>query len=153
MIKTAGYFGISTKTFHKWKARFNPRVIQSLEEKSKAPIKRRTGEVTALEGRRVVKLRNQTRRKRGKAKLKTLYQQKYREDISTWKIERVVQKHKLYPDPVEQEKKAYPAPGARRHNYSGGTESEGTFTAPEDTSRLAFARVYERDFDPGSQFS
>jgi len=43
---TSSYFGISSKTFHKWKKRFNPHVIQSLEEQSRAPHKRRTWEVT-----------------------------------------------------------------------------------------------------------
>jgi transposase len=102
---TAKYFGISRKTFHKWKARFNPQVIQSLEEKSRAPIRRRTWEVSRRQEQRIIKLRNQTKRIWGKAKLQTLYQQYYKNDISTWKIERVIRKHKLYPDLREQEKK------------------------------------------------
>jgi len=32
----------------------------------------------------------------GKRKLKILYLAKYQENISTWKIERVVRKHKLF---------------------------------------------------------
>lgn len=161
--KTAGYFGISTKTFHKWKARFNPQVIQSLEEKSRAPVKRRTWEVTKREEQRIIRLRNETKRKWGKAKLKTLYQRKYGENISTWKIERVVRKHHLYPDPAEQEKKAKRLKlaskktrihQARKAGISGPLWHVDTvvvwwygvrrviFTALEDTCRLAFARVY-----------
>ncbi len=161
--KTAGYFGVSTKTFHKWKTRFNPRVIQSLEEESRAPIKRRTWEVTRRQEQRIIKLRNQSKRKWGKAKLKMLYQQQYKVDISTWKIERVVRKHKLYPDPAEQEKKAKRLKLASKKVRIHQARKEGIsgplwhvdaiilwwygvrrviFTALEDTSRLAFARVY-----------
>ena len=161
--KTAAYFGTSAKTFHKWKGRFNPQVIQSLEEASRAPVKRRTWEVTAQEELRIIKLRNQTECKWGKAKLKTLYEQQYRKQISTWKIERVVRKHQLYPDPKEQERKAKRLKlaskktrihQARKEGISGPLWHVDTvilwwygvrrviFTALEDTSRLAFARVY-----------
>ena len=159
----AAYFGISTKTFHKWKSRFNPQVIQSLEEKSRAPIRRRTWEVTPQEESRVIALRNQTKRKWGKAKLKTLYRQRYLKDISTWKIERVIRKHKLYPDPEKQEKRSKRRKlaskktrihQARKAGLSGPLWHLDTvvlwwygarrviFTALEDTCRLAFARVY-----------
>ena len=162
-IITASYFGISRKTFHKWKTRFNPKVIQSLEEKSRAPIKRRTWEVTKRQEQRIIKLRNETKRKWGKAKLQILYFQKYGAEISTWKIERVIRKHKLYPDPAEQEKKAKRLKlaskkvrihQARKEGISGPLWHVDTivlwwygvrraiFTALEDTSRLAFARVY-----------
>ena len=40
----------------------------------------------------------------GKRKLKVLYRKHYSEDISCWKIERVIRKHKLYPDRIRQEK-------------------------------------------------
>jgi transposase InsO family protein len=160
---TAGYFGISRKTFHKWKARFNPQVIQSLEEKSRAPINRRTWEVTRQQEQRIIELRNQTKRKWGKAKLKALYQQKYHADISTWKIERVVKKHQLYPDLIEKEKQAKRLKSASKKTRIHQARKEGIpgpmwhldtviiwwygvrkviFTALEDTSRLAFARVY-----------
>ena len=101
---TASYFGVSTKTFHKWKTRFNPQLIQSLEEKSKAPIKRRVWEVTSQQETRIIALRTK-HLKYGKKKLKVLYLKQYHEDISTWKIERVVRKHQLYPDPFEYKKR------------------------------------------------
>jgi hypothetical protein len=40
----------------------------------------------------------------GKKKLKVLYEKAYREKISTWKIERVIHRHKLYPDEKKAEK-------------------------------------------------
>lgn len=161
--KTARYFGIAPKTFHKWKARFNPRVIQSLEEKSRAPINRRTWQVTPSEEQRMVTLRNETQRKWGKAKLKVLYQQRYKETVSTWKIERVIRKHHLYADTALQEKrvtrrklasKKVRIHQARKVGIVGPFWHVDTiqlwwygvrkviFTALEDSSRLAFARVY-----------
>jgi transposase InsO family protein len=160
---TAGYFGISRKTLHKWKNRFNPQLIQSLEEKSRAPIRRRTWEVTQRQEQRVIGLREQTKKKWGKAKLRVLYRQKYHQDISTWKIERVVRKHGLYPDPADRKKRAERRKSAskkiriqqaRRAGIPGPMWHVDSviiwwygvrkviFTALEDTSRLAYARVY-----------
>jgi len=101
---TALYFGISSKTFHKWKNRFNPKVIQSLEEKSRSPIHKRSWMVTAKEEKRIIALRSKYL-KYGKKKLKILYLKKYHQIISTWKIERVIRKHHLYPDLTDYQKK------------------------------------------------
>lgn len=160
---TASYFGISTKTFHKWKSRFNPKVIQSLEEQSRAPVNRRTWEVTVRQEHRIIKLRNQTKRKWGKAKLKVLYKQKYKQTISTWKIELVIRKHQLYPDPMDQAKRTRKHKLASKKTRIHQARQAGIvgplwhidtielwwygvkriiFTALEDSSRLAFARVY-----------
>jgi transposase InsO family protein len=165
--RTAAYFGISRKTFHKWLKRFNPQVIQSLEEKSRTPHKKRTWQVTSMEERRIVALRNQ-HLKYGKMKLKVLYHQHYQETVSTWKIERVIRKHQLYPDPAEHEqivkrarhRKHKPkirihqvdtakiAPGKLWHtdtiilNWYG--QRRVVFTALEDKTKLGYARVYPR---------
>jgi hypothetical protein len=42
----------------------------------------------------------------GKKKLKVFYEREYSEEISTWKIERVIRKRKLYPDQKRAEKTA-----------------------------------------------
>jgi transposase InsO family protein len=42
----------------------------------------------------------------GKKKLKVLYEKKYTEEVSTWKIERVIRRYKLYPDQRKAEKTA-----------------------------------------------
>lgn len=167
---TASYFGISPKTFHKWKTRFNPRLIQSLEEKSKAPLKRRVWEVTLQQEKRVIALREKYL-KYGKKKLKVLYHKQYHEDISAWKIERVVRKHKLYPDLLEYQKKIrrrknkakkpklrinklkefgfIPKPGKLWHTDSiilwWYGQRRIIFTALEDQTKLGYARVYTSD--------
>ncbi|MCK4401327.1 hypothetical protein KAW08_03365 [bacterium] len=50
----------------------------------------------------------------GKKKLKVLYRRDYKEDISCWKIERVIRKHKLYPDKIKAEKTAEKIARAKR---------------------------------------
>jgi len=40
----------------------------------------------------------------GKKKLKVLYEKEYCDEISTWKIERVIRRYKLYPDQRRAEK-------------------------------------------------
>lgn len=162
---TSKYFSISRKTFWKWKKRFNPELIQSLEEKSKAPKAKRAWQVTSLEERRVIDLRK-LHIKYGKRKLKVLYQDLYKQNISTWKIERVIRKHSLYPDITEHKRKVKNLkrkglkPKIRinqfKNVYPTTTiwhtdtvivwwygEKRAIFTAIEDQTKLAFARVYQ----------
>jgi len=105
VIRSCNYFGISRKTFYKWINRFNrsKEDVESLKDISRRPHKVRSWEVSLTQEIRV----KQLRRKHmyyGKKKLKVLYEKKYREEISCWKIERVIRKHKLYPDRKRQEK-------------------------------------------------
>lgn len=159
---TASYFSISTKTFHKWKSRFDPARIHSLEEKSRAPLKRRVWQVTPVQEARIIALREK-HLKYGKKKLKLLYQQEFKETISTWKIERVVRKHQLFADPTEHKRAVkrcrQSKPKRRITELAGGYQ--GTlwhtdsivlwwygqrriiFTALEDKTKLGYARVYQ----------
>jgi transposase InsO family protein len=162
---TSKHFGISRKTLHKWIKRFDPRRIQSLEEQKRRPKNVRTWEVTPLQEQQIVDLRKQ-HLMYGKAKLKVLYEKRYAEPISTWKIERVVRKHRLYPD-LEAHKKQQQRkrrrdkkPKLRIHELDTSTFPAGTlwhtdtvilwwygqyrviFTAIEDKTKLGYARVY-----------
>lgn len=100
---TSSYFGTTRKTLHKWLKRFDERNLKSLEELSRAPVKKREWEVTHEEEERIVFLRR-AHIKWGKKKLKRLYLKTYKEDVSTWKIERVIRKCNLYPDPEKYRK-------------------------------------------------
>lgn len=160
-LTTSSYFGISPKTFHKWKGRFDPKYIQSLEEQSRAPIKRRVWQVTSLEEERIISLRKRYL-KYGKKKLKVIYFQEYGETISTWKIERVVRKHQLYPSPDKYQKLCSRRPSNKKRikelikeGYSGTLwhtdciviywygERKVIFTALEDKTKVAYSRVYK----------
>jgi len=167
-LSTAVYFSISPKTFHKWKKRFRPDWVLSLEEHARTPIHQRTWQVTSQEEANIIRLRNQYL-SYGKVKLKLLYYQHYQQSISTWKIERVIRKHQLYADPLEQRRKVrrfkqrQQKPKIRINQLKGlkadcpaGTlwhvdsiilwwygQRRVILTALEDKTRLGFARVYQ----------
>ena len=92
--QTCRYFGISRKTFHKWEKIYNPQDLTSLEERSRRPKTTRQWQVTMEEERRIIKLRTKYIRY-GKMKLAVMYARIYGESISSWKIQRVIFKHKL----------------------------------------------------------
>jgi putative transposase len=163
---TACHFGISRKTLHKWLSRFNEKNLKSLEEVSRRPAKTRGWMVTRVEEERIIALRKQNI-EYGKRKLKVIYQREYGESISTWKIERVIRRHRLYPDPVKHqyqvEKRANSKPKIRIHQVKEAItrikkfgflwhvdaiiiwwygQRRVIFTALEEITKIAFARVY-----------
>ncbi len=86
---TARQFGISSKTFHKWKKRFREDNLRTLEEEARTPRTKRSWMVTHVEEEQIKQLRH-TYMRLGKKKLQVLYKQLYGVHISTWKIERVI---------------------------------------------------------------
>jgi len=102
----ARHFGIARKTFYKWFKEFDEDNLYSLyklEDKSKAPQHVRQREINPLEEQRVVALRKQYMYY-GKMKLQKKYWIKYHENISSWKIQKVIEIKKLYPKPVKNAK-------------------------------------------------
>ena len=97
VVPTAKHFGINPKTLHKWLNRFDEKNLLTLEEVSRAPQHVRKWMVTGCEEENIKTLRKQNL-KLGKRKLKVMYKRVYGKNISTWKIERVVRKHELYPE-------------------------------------------------------
>lgn len=93
--KTCRYFGISRKTFYFWKKRYNPYHLESLEEKSKKPKNTRKWEVSRLQEFRILALRRKYIRY-GKEKIKCIYEKEFNEPISSWKVQRVIERHNLY---------------------------------------------------------
>jgi transposase InsO family protein len=100
---TAKHFGIAPKTFYKWFKRFDNGKVSKLQDEKKRPKNVRQWEVTAIEECRIMKLRKE-KMHYGKLKIQRRYLKKYGEEISTWKIERVIRKHNLYPNQVKAEK-------------------------------------------------
>ena len=164
VTRTAKYYEISRKCLHAWLKRFDSLNITTLEEKSRRPHKLREWEVTKEQEDRIKKLREK-HIKWGKMKLKIIYQREYEEEISTWKIERVVRKHNLYPDPVEYKKQVKKRKNRRKRpkihkmdtsQYEPGKlwhtdtivkywygQKRYIITAIEDKTKLAYARVYK----------
>lgn len=166
-LHTASYFGINPKTLHKWLGRFNERNLTSLEEQSRRPRKLRDWMVTKEEETNIVSLRKRNL-EYGKKKLQVLYKREYGKKISTWKIERVVRRYNLYPDPVQHdyqvEKRKNLKPKIRIHTLKEQLKQikefgflwhidaiiiwwygsrRIIFTAIEDRTKIAFARVYK----------
>ena len=93
--QTCRYFGISRETFYEWKRRYHPHHLESLEEKTRRPKRTRQWEVSRSEEFRILRLRREHIRY-GKEKLKVLYEREHGERVSSWKIQRVIEKHQLY---------------------------------------------------------
>ena len=112
---TAQHFTISRKTFYKWFKRFkNSKYnVQSLGNQSKAPRHKRKWQVTLIQEERIRRLRKRYPYY-GKKKLKVIYEKEYYEEISTWKIERVIRRYGLYPDKMKAEKTARKRARARQ---------------------------------------
>lgn len=56
--QTALHFGISRKTLHKWLRRFDEKNLSSLEEESRAPEHTRKRQISFLQCKRIIILRN-----------------------------------------------------------------------------------------------
>jgi len=163
---TALHFGISRKTFHKWNTRFMKKRenVEALRDLSKAPHHPRGWEVTLEQQSRVIYLRKKHLHY-GKTKLKILYQGEYQEDISTWKIERVIRRYSLYPDKVAHQQYLRKVRRMKRKkralitNFSSLDQfnllwhidsmiiswygvRRTIITAIEEVTKIAYARVY-----------
>ena len=155
---TATHFGISRKTLHKWLKRFDERNLYTLEELPRVPYNTRTWEVTLVQESRIIALRKQYMQY-GKNKLKRFYLKKYKEVISSWKISRVIKKHKLYPVPVKVKlKRIKKRKKILIHNLTKPKtfglwhidaviifwygKRRVIFTAIEDLTKIGYARVY-----------
>lgn len=97
---TSRYFGIVPKTFYKWLKRFDPKHLLSVEEKSRAPAKRRETTLAPLQEERIIALRKEYMMY-GKKKLQVLYEKKFHEPASLWHIQKTITKWHLYPHPAK----------------------------------------------------
>ena len=95
---TCRYFGISRKTFYKWFKRYNKYQLSSLESQDRTPKRKRQREITPNQELRIIQLRKRHIRY-GKEKLARIYQSLYGETISSWKIQKVIEKRNLYYHP------------------------------------------------------
>ena len=159
---TAKHFNITPKTFYKWHKRFSDGIVKNLEDEPTRPDHLRIWEVTFEEECRVKKLREKHLHY-GKKKIKKLYHDEHHEQISTWKIERVIRKHDLYPDPIQQEKNKKKLKNRQKKNriqnltikeeifflfhldtivIYWGSIKRYILTACDHTGKIAYARMY-----------
>jgi len=100
---TCRHFGISRQLFYYWLKRYDPYNLTTLEDKERVPIKRRQREITPEQEMRIVALCKEYIRY-GKEKLALIYQQLYQEKISSWKIQKIIEKYKFYYHPKKTTK-------------------------------------------------
>jgi transposase InsO family protein len=102
---TSRHFGISRKTFYQWFNRFDERNLSALEDKSRAPVRRRTREYHPWQYERIVGLRRAHIRY-GKMKLLKIYQDEYPDDTSltSWNIQCIIKDSGIYYRPEKQAK-------------------------------------------------
>ena len=104
--QTARHYGISRKTFYKWFKDFdrdNLYSLYKLEDRSKAPNRVRQREITITQEQRIIQLRKKHIRW-GKEKLAVVYEEEFKEKISAWKIQKVIETWKLYYSPAKAQK-------------------------------------------------
>jgi AraC-like DNA-binding protein/transposase len=131
-VKTCKHFGISKKTFYKWLNRFtrSRKDIKSLKNLSRRPHELRIWAISEVQEYRIIQLRKKYIHY-GKKKLKVLYRKEFGEDISCWKIERVIRKHRLY---LDKEKQSQIAGRINRTRF----KSKRSFTKLERKKNLWF---------------
>ena len=163
--KTAAHFGITRKTFHKWFARFRRQDLKGLEKVSCAPLRTRTRDISLIQQSRIRILRKRYP-KYGKMKLVLLYEKFYQENISSWKIQKVIEEDNLYPDKIRASGLRRKQVQARIHKRQRITKlirdnkvnflwhidtviltlTSGGYryllTAIDEVSKMAFARIY-----------
>jgi len=162
---TCRHFGISRKTFYKWLARYNSSNLYSLEDQSRTPIRKRQREITQEQEMRIVELRKE-HLKYGKLKIARLYLEEYGEEISSWKVQKVIELYKLYHHPkktakttrkrLSAQKKKRITELRRKRKKSGfllcldAIEIRWNglvryiFTAIDHFTKVAFARMYRK---------
>ena len=162
-LLTCRHFGIAPKTFYKWKARYREENLRTLEDQSKAPHHTRHREITAEEEDRIIALRKDHLRY-GKEKISRYYAAVYGNTVSSWKVQKVIEKYRLYYHPAknartqakrrraEKKKRITELTQRRRTGFLFRIDTvvrywQGTkrfiVTAIDTTSRLAFAHMYE----------
>lgn len=100
-LATGRHFGIAPKTFYKWRALFQEGNLRTLEDRSRAPHRKRQRETTREVELRIVALKRAHIRY-GKAKIATLYATQYGGAVSQWKVQKTIEAHRLYYHPVKQ---------------------------------------------------
>ena len=162
--KTCRHFDIPRKTFYKWLKRYNPKNLYTLEDQDKAPISRRKREISPEQEMKIVKLRKRYIRY-SKIKIAIIYEQEFGEHISSWKVQKIIEKYRLYFNPAKTAKttkKRLNAVKRKRITELKKKPKSGflicldaiefrmhgikryVFTAIDSFSKVAFARMYER---------
>ncbi len=155
------YFGIGRSTFYKWYNRFNESNLHTLESISTRLINRHSRQKEWMKDERIITLRKKYPYF-GKMKIQVIYKQIYKENITSWYIQRVIEEYNLY---YRKRKKQYtqkrssrvkkkisecvkqPTTGFLLHLDTIVLHLQGVkryvITAIDDYSKITYARVYK----------
>lgn len=134
------HFGISRKTFHKWKRRYSPYFVSSLEDRSRKPRKFRSSSVPAEQISLVKKLRTKYPYY-SKYKLAVILRRDYNVALSTSTVGRIITRYNLFFKPkYPSKKKRYASRRAieRKHLPSGYAIAAPGDLIESDTKHLPF---------------
>jgi putative transposase len=137
---TIRYFGISKTSFYKWLAVFDPVNLRALEEASRAPLKRRSIELGRKEADRILTLRK-TNPEYGKMKLQALYHTHFKEYISSWKIQQVIEQYHLQRKPSGRNQHFKKQSISKRKTYQLKKEQTPGFLVAFDSIELQYNGV------------
>jgi transposase InsO family protein len=157
---TIRYFGIGKTVFYKWLSVFDDTNLRALEEGSRSPINRRTPNPKPLMEQRILSLRK-LHPEYGKMKLQALYQFHYKQCISSWQCQLVIEKYHLQRKPVKGNRSFTKQSLSKRRIQQLKKEQKPGFLAAFDTiviywngkkiyivtaidtvSKIAWARAY-----------
>lgn len=104
--RTCQYFGISRKTFYAWKKRFDVTNPRSLENDSHRP---KHGPLPVLnpEQNHCLYMLRFAHPFYSKMKIAALYGQLYGKKISSWQVQKIIERYQLYPDPKRARRQAF----------------------------------------------
>lgn len=138
--QTCRYFGISRKTFHKWKQRYSPYHLPSLESHPRKPKRFRSSKIPVL----TVSLVKQLRTRYpyySKYKLAVILRRDQGVTLSASSVGRIIAKYQLFfKSPYPSKKKRYASARAieRRHVPPGYALAEPGDLVESDTKHLPF---------------
>lgn len=154
------HFGIGRSTFYKWLGKFDENNLRTLETVSRRPHSVRTRAAVPLKDGRVIAIRKKYPYF-GKKKIAVLYRRQYREEITDWYVQRVIEQFHLY---FKRKKKQYtqrkssvikkkisdcerkPATGFLIHLDTVVLHLSGVkryvITSTDEHSKIAYARMY-----------
>jgi transposase InsO family protein len=165
VAQTCRHFDIARKTFYKWKKKYDPSNLNTLNDESTAPKCPRRPEITPTEEQRIIDLRKKYICY-SKIKIAVIYKRQYGQPVSSWKVQRVIQKYRLYHNPkktAKTTKKRLNAVKKKRITELKKKRKAGfllcldtieirmndlkryVFTAIDNYTKVAFARMYKRD--------
>jgi len=97
---TCRHFTIPRSQFYYWFNRFDEKNLNTLENKSTAPLNVRQRKISSIVEQKAINLRKEHMHW-GKIKLAKVYERENKKKLSSWQFQRIIQIYKLYPKPLK----------------------------------------------------